>query len=211
MKKILLTIIIITAFMGCSKYIQDTVTSPCDFPSAIGNTYSRKDTLEKMLQQYTKMGIPGGVIALYSPAEGYWGTGSGFSKIETKTPMQICQLQYLQSVTKTYLAVVLLKLHEEGKINLDAPITQYLPEKYSRYIDKAFTMSVRNLLNHTSGMPDYLESPVYTTYVLQHPDHLFTSDEFLGYIKGKKQQFTPGSKYEYSNTNFHVLALIAHL
>jgi D-alanyl-D-alanine carboxypeptidase len=209
MKNILLGIVIIASLAGCSKYMQDTITSQCNLPTGIGNTYAKKDTLEKMMQQYIKLGIPGLAIAVYTPTEGYWGTATGFAKIETKTPMQLCHLQYLQSVSKTYMAAAILKLHEEGRINLDAPITTYLPEKYSKYIDKASSMSVRNLLNHTTGMPDYLESPVYITYVLQHPDHFFTSDEILGYIKNKKQEFTPGTKFRYSNTNFHVLTLIA--
>jgi D-alanyl-D-alanine carboxypeptidase len=107
------------------------------------------------------------------------------------------------------MAVAILKLQEEHRIDLDAPITTYLPEKYSRMIDKAASITVRHLLNHTSGMNDYLESPVYISYVLQHPDYLFSSEEIMGYIKGKKQRFAPGSKYQYCNTNFHVLALIA--
>jgi D-alanyl-D-alanine carboxypeptidase len=210
MKKILIiSIVIISLLAGCSKYTQDAITAPCELPTGIGNTYAKKDTLEKIMQQYIKLGIPGLAIAVYTPTEGYWGTATGFAKIETKIPMQLCHLQYLQSVSKTYMAAAILKLYEEGKIDLDAPVTQYLPEKYSHYIDKASTMSIRNLLNHTSGMPDYLESPVYITYVLQHPDHFFTSDEILGYIKNKKQEFTPGTKFRYSNTNFHVLTLIA--
>jgi D-alanyl-D-alanine carboxypeptidase len=209
MKKILLGIVIIASLSGCSKYIQDTVTSQCDSPGGIGNTYSKKGALEKIMQQYVKLGIPGLAIAVYTPTEGYWGAATGFAKIETKTPMQLCHLQYLQSVSKTYMAVAILKLHEEGRIDLDAPITTYLPEKYSKYVDKASTMNIRNLLNHSSGMPDYLESPVYISYVLQHPNHLFTSDEILGYIKNKKQEFVPGTKFRYSNTNYHVLTLIA--
>lgn len=209
MKNLILSIAILLMLPGCSKYTQDTVAPQCDFPGGIGNTYPKKDTLEKIMNQYLQQGIPGLAVAIYTPSGGYWGTSMGFAKVETRTPMQLCHMQYLQSVTKTYLAAVILKLHEEGKINLDAPITQYLPEKYIQYIDKASSMSVRNLLNHTSGMPDYLESPVYVTYVLQHPDHFFTSEEFLSYIKNSKRQFAPGSKFEYSNSNYHVLALIA--
>jgi len=210
MKTKLLIVVAISILTGCSIYRQETVTLPCDFSGRINSTYSKKDTLEKIIQQYVKMGIPGLVIAIYSQTEQYWGTTAGYSKIETKSPMQLCNLQYLQSATKMYMAVAILKLKEEGKIDLDAPITNYLPEKYSRYIDRAATMQVRNLLNHTSGMPDYLENPAYVTKVLQHPDHFFSSDELLTFIKNEKQQFIPGSKFEYSNTNFLVLALIAN-
>jgi D-alanyl-D-alanine carboxypeptidase len=210
MKKILLGLAIISSLTGCKKDAEgNPAISPCDLSSAINNSYSKKDTLEKLAREYAQMGIPGLVIGVYTPTEGYWGTASGFSETETQTPMQFCNLQYLQSVTKTYLAAAILKLHEEGKIDLDAAITTYLPQHYWQYIDKASTMTVRNLLNHTSGMPDYLENPSYISYALQHPDHIFTSEEFLSYIIGTNQQFKPGSKFEYSNTNYHVLALIA--
>ena len=199
----------ILVLAGCSKYMQDAVTAACDTPMATSNAYNKKDTVQKLVQQYAVIGIPGVVVALYTPTYGYWGTSAGYAKIETQTPMQLCHLQYLQSAAKMYMGAAILQLHEQGKISLDAPITQYLPEKFSRYIDKAATVSVRNVLSHTSGIADYLESPVYITYVLQHPGYLFTSEELLGYITNKNQQFTPGSRFEYSNTNFLILALIA--
>ena len=209
MKKILPAILFALILSGCSKYMQDTLSTQCSTSPILGNSYSRKDTLIKLIEAYTKKGIPGTAIAIYTPSEGYWGMSSGFSKIETKTPMELCNLQYLQSAAKMYMAVAILKLNEEHRINLDAPITNYLPGKYSSNIDNASLISVRNLLNHTSGINDYLDSPEYMAYVLQHPDHLFTSEELLGYIKTKKTRFTPGAKFEYSNTNFHILALIA--
>ena len=208
MKKFLLSLATICTLASCSKHQPVPNASGSDFPPAIDTSYSKKDTLEKLLQQYVKLGVPGAVIAVLSP-EGYWGASKGFSKIETQSPMKLSQLQYLQSISKTYMATAILRLFEEGKISLDAPITQYLPEKYSNYIDKAETIKVRNLLNHTSGVPEYTDDPVYLTYLLQHPDHSFTTEEFLGYIKSKKQKFVPGSKFDYTNTNYHLLALIA--
>jgi len=208
MKKTLLGVTFFLLLVSCNKAQQYPPISTTANGSVNNSTYSKKDTLQKLAEEYTKLGIPGLVIGVYTATDGYWATASGFSETETKTAMQTSNLQYLQSVTKTYLAAAILKLREEGKINLDAPITTYLPQHYWRYIDKAGTMTVRNLLNHTSGMPDYLESPAYVSYALQHPDHIFTSDEFLSYIKGTSQQFTPGSKFVYSNTNYHVLALI---
>ncbi len=207
MKNILLSLAMLAMLTSCKKNETNIPLIPgCHVPQ--GSNYSKKDTLDKLAKAYAERGIPGLTVAVYSP-EGYWGTAAGFSETETQTPMQLCNLQYLQSITKTYLAAAILKLHEEEKINLDAAITTYLPQQYWQYIDKASTMTVRNLLNHTSGMPDYLENPSYISYALSNPDHIFTSDEFLSYIKGTNQQFTPGSRFEYSNTNYHVLALIA--
>ena len=107
------------------------------------------------------------------------------------------------------MAVGILKLHEQGKIELDAPMTRYLPEKYSRYVTDAEKISVRMLLNHTSGIPEYNAAPAYVTRLLQHPDHPFTPEEYLQYIEGKPLSFAPGSRYSYRNTNYVLLALMA--
>ncbi|MCB0376728.1 MAG: beta-lactamase family protein, partial [Sinomicrobium sp.] len=69
--------------------------------------------------------------------------------------------------------------------------------------------TVRMLLNHTSGVPEYNYAPAYVTYLLQHPDHYFTAEDYLGYIKGKPLDFAPGSRYSYRNSNYVILSLIA--
>ena len=131
-----------------------------------------------------RSGVPGAAIAIYANGK-FWTTATGFAKLEDQTPMQTCHLQYLQSISKTYMAVAVLKLYEQGKINLDAPITQYLPAKYSNAITDAHKITVRMVLNHTSGIPEYNFAPAYVTYMAQHPDHLFTPDDYIGYIKHK--------------------------
>jgi D-alanyl-D-alanine carboxypeptidase len=206
MKKILSTVVAVIVVISCTRSNHYSDTAGCG--DRINNAYSKKDTLERMLQQYAGLGIPGLVVAVYSP-EGYWATAKGFVNVETKKPMDLCKLQYLQSIAKTYMAFAVLKLQEEGRIDLDAPITRYLPARYSKYFDKPETVKVRNLMNHTSGIPEYTDVPEYIAYLLQHPDHSFTSEEFFGYIKNEKQRFIPGSKYAYTNTNYHLLALIA--
>ena len=64
------------------------------------------------------------------------------------------------------------------------------------------------LLNHTSGIPEYNSQPAYVTYLLQHPLHTFSTMDYLNFIKGQSLQFTPGSKHQYTNTNYVLLALI---
>src|SRR5438309_11524299 len=103
MKKFLLSLATICTLASCSKHQPVPNASGSDFPPAIDTSYSKKDTLEKLLQQYVKLGVPGAVIAVLSP-EGYWGASKGFSKIETQSPMKLSQLQYLQSISKTYMA-----------------------------------------------------------------------------------------------------------
>lgn len=193
---------------GCSAYQQGLPIAACAGEEDIINPgYSMAGKLERAMQQITRSGVPGCAVAVYSE-EGWWAGASGLAKIEGGAPMQACHLQYLQSVAKTYMAVAVLKLYEQGKVNLDAPFTEYLPKKYSRYITDAGRITVRMLLNHTSGIPEYNFSPAYVICLLQHPDHLFSPEDYLKYIDGKPLDFEPGSRYSYRNTNYVILALL---
>ncbi len=194
-------------FSSCNKYIADFKTASCPDPQH-NFKYSKAAELEKALDELVQKGVPGVVLAVQSD-EGFWATAKGYARIEDKTPMQLCHLQYLQSISKTYMAIAILKLHEEGKIDLDEPITKHLPQQYHQYINGAEKVTVRMLLNHTSGVPEYNFQPAYVSYLLQHPDHYFQPEDYLKYIGGKKLVFTPGSKHVYTNTNYVILSMIA--
>ncbi len=169
--------------------------------------YTKANELNTVLNNLVSHGVPGIAMAVYS-SEGWWQSSAGFAKIETQTLMQPCHLQYIQSIAKTYMAVAILKLHEEGKINLDDPITKYLPQKISDHISNAYKITIKMLLNHTSGIPEYNSQPVYITYLLQHPAHYYEPEDYLKYIHDKPLDFTPGSKYSYRNTNYLLLSLV---
>lgn len=193
--------------VSCKKEKWEAEDPQCTLTESINTQHPKGQKLKNILNQYTSKGIPGIALAIRTQ-EGYWATGSGYSKIETRTPMLPCNLQYSQSVSKTYMAVAILKLYEEGKINLDEKITVYLPENIHTKIKDAEKITVRMLLNHTSGIPEYNSQPAYVTYLLQHPLHKFTTLDYLNYIEGKELQFEPGSKYRYTNTNYELLALM---
>jgi D-alanyl-D-alanine carboxypeptidase len=106
------------------------------------------------------------------------------------------------------MAVEILQLKEQGKIDLDAPMTKYLPSKYSRYIKNPSSVTIRMLLNHTSGVPEYNEAPAFVSNVILHPLQNFSSEDCLKGINGMDFQFSPGSKYKYTNTNYLLLSLI---
>ncbi len=181
---------------------------PEDNSIAINTTYSKAAAIDATLLKLTQLGVPGVSLAVYSK-EGWWTTSHGYAKLEGQVPMQGCHLQYLQSISKTYMAVAILKLVEQGKIDLDQSMATYLPKHISQHIAQAEKISVRMLLNHTSGIPEYNLQPAYVSYLLQHPQHLFQPEDYLHYIHQKPLDFPPGSKYSYRNTNYLLLAMMA--
>ncbi|MEP7373903.1 MAG: serine hydrolase domain-containing protein [Chitinophagaceae bacterium] len=179
-----------------------------DLGVTINYNYSKAAALDSILKHYTKEALPGACVAVYSEAEGWWAGAQGYANVETKRPMENFHLQYIQSVSKMYMAIEILQLKEQGKIVLDEPMTKYLPEKYSRYIKNAGAITVRMLLNHASGIPEYNSNPRFLSGVIQHPLDNFSGEDCLESIAGEESRFTPGSKYEYVNTNYLLLSLI---
>jgi CubicO group peptidase (beta-lactamase class C family) len=105
------------------------------------------------------------------------------------------------SVSKVFTAVAILQLKEKGKLKLDDPLARYLPG--FRYPD----ITIRHLLSHTSGLPDY---ELYEKLVDQSPEKVFSNRDILPALdlREKPLYFKPGEKWQYSNTNFSLLALL---
>jgi len=204
MKKIMISSWVVVS--GLSLFGQSPKN--CKPDVAINAAYSKAGALDSILKHYTTNMIPGASVGVYSEKEGWWVGAQGYADLEKKLPMTNCHLQYLQSISKSYMAVEILQLKEQGKIDLDAPMTNYLPAKYSKYIRNASAVTIRMLLNHTSGIPEYNEAPAFVSNVILHPLQNFSSEDCLKAINGMEFQFSPGSKYKYTNTNYLLLSLI---
>ena len=208
MKKIFLTTVLaILVFIIHAQPVPISAKAETDAPAR--SSFSKASAIDSIIKRYTSNGIPGASVAVFTEQEGWWTGAAGYAKIETKTPMDPHHLQYLQSIAKSYMAVAILKLYEEGKIELDAPITKYLSSKFTKCIKNAHSITIRMLLNHTSGVPEYSTHPAFVSYVMLHPTQVFNVEDALKYISDEELQFTPGSKHAYVNTNYLLLAMIA--
>jgi D-alanyl-D-alanine carboxypeptidase len=208
MKKYTFTLLTLWFFLiSTSGFAQDYHVAKCE-KSAEDNQRIKSSKLQKVLDKLTATGIPGVVAAIYEDGK-LWTLSSGLAKIEGQVPIQPCHLVYTQSIAKSYMAVVIMQLMEEGKIDLTAKISEYLPLKMSSMITGADKITVKMLLNHTSGIPEYNSQPTYVTRLLQNPERIFQPTEYINYIQGKELDFEPGSRYSYRNTNYVLLALIA--
>ncbi|MGC4036120.1 MAG: serine hydrolase domain-containing protein [Chitinophagaceae bacterium] len=210
MKKILTSLpISLFVLISFGQQTENKKLTACDIGVVINKNYSKASVIDSIIKEYTPAFLPGVSIAIFSDAEGWWAASEGYARVETKTPMDNCHLQYVQSVSKMYMAVEILQLKEKGKIKLDDPMTTYLPAKYSKYIKGADKITVRMLLNQTSGVPEYNSNPSFVEHVMMHPSLPFTQEDCLKSINGEDLQFAPGSLYRYTNTNYLLLSLIA--
>ncbi|TWV53470.1 beta-lactamase family protein [Streptomyces misionensis] len=111
------------------------------------------------------------------------------------------------SNTKAFTAVVALQLVAEKKIALDAPVDTYLPGLLRGEGIDGRHITIRQLLQHTSGLPEYLESPVFADFPAVRYRYFEPRDLIDGAL-AQKAHFSPGAKWEYSNTNYLVAGLI---
>ncbi|MGQ2984122.1 serine hydrolase domain-containing protein [Flavobacterium sp.] len=149
--------------------------------------------------------FPGLSLSVKSGTESYT-LVAGDAKMDEQ-PMQAASLHYMQSISKTFTAVAVLKLKEEGKINLDAKMNTYLPASVCDNLVNGNIITVRQLLNMTSGLPDYIDNDQFFNDALSGPLPM-PSAQVLSYVYGKPANFSPGTSFGYSNINYHLLALI---
>ncbi|MET8863511.1 serine hydrolase domain-containing protein [Nonomuraea sp. NPDC004580] len=110
------------------------------------------------------------------------------------------------SNTKTFTAVTILQLVGEGKVKLDGPVEKYLPGLLRGKGVDGRRITVRQLLQHTSGLPEYTDFLAKGALPYQHT--YFQPRDLLDMALKKKAQFAPGTKWSYTNTNFLVAGLI---
>lgn len=146
--------------------------------------------------------IPGVVVGVWAPGQGTHVKAYGTADIETGEAMQTADRVRIASITKTYVATVILQLVDEGKLSLDETIERYLPQ-----IPNAQGITIRELLNHTSGLYDY-EDQAFMRSVAQNPMKAWTPAELINVAVSHPPAFAPGSSCVYSNTNYTALGMI---
>ena len=127
---------------------------------------------------------------------------SGVADIADGTPVTPDTAFALASVTKTFTSALILQMVEDGDVELDASVLEYLP---GLRVDPKVT--IRMLLDHTSGLRDYFFHPAIDRILTDHPDRIWSEAESFKYVG--KPYFKPGRGWHYSNTNYLVLGMVA--
>lgn len=161
---------------------------------------TKKQRVDQIIQQFMKnTGLPGLAVGIVHQHEIIVADGYGVKNIETKEPVKEGTLFHMASVSKTFVASAVMQLVEQGAISLDSKIADLIPY-FQMKDERASEITVRELLNHTSGMPDEedyeWDSPVYEEYALEH---------YVRGIQGKRLDAAPGVQFSYSNIGYEIL------
>lgn len=145
---------------------------------------------------------------------GVWASTSGVGDLESGAPRGKNDRFRVGSITKSFVATVLLQMEAEGRLDLDDTVERHLPGLVRGNGNDGRRITVRQLLNHTSGLFDYLADDEYSrTYLrgdgyLEHRYDTLPPEKHVAVALAHKPLFEPGAKHSYSNTNYILAGLI---
>ena len=153
--------------------------------------------------------FPGLSAAVYYGTNNSFTAVSGYADIEKSILLQPGDCLMQGSVGKTYVSAMALQLVKNGKINLDKKVSTYLGH-YAWYyrIPNATDITVRMLMNHTSGVMRYEFKEQFTKDLTFFPDKVWAPEDLLRYILDEKAPFKAGEGWDYSDTNYILLGMI---
>jgi len=154
-------------------------------------------------QAVAQAGIVGQTVGIISPL-GTWFGASRFSNLEKQTPMLPFDLLPIASVTKTFTATTVLQLAEEGKLSLEDTMGKWLPDSIVDNITDGESITIRQLLNGTSGILDVPnKSPSFVQDSSNNLYKIWSPEEVVAYAYGQERE-----PWDYPNTSFLLAGMI---
>ncbi|MGE7647283.1 serine hydrolase domain-containing protein [Peribacillus frigoritolerans] len=168
------------------------------------STQRDHSSVKQAMRDTLHLGFPG-ILVKTSEGGKTWSYAAGIADLSTKKPMKTDFRFRIGSVTKTFTATVVLQLAGENRLNLDDSIEKWLPGVIhgNGYDDKQIT--IRQLLNHTSGIAEYTRSKDFD---MMDTKKSYTVDELVKMGISLPPEFAPGKGWSYSNTGYVVLGIL---
>jgi D-alanyl-D-alanine carboxypeptidase len=203
---ILASILLALAPTGTFSWVQPPIPEAAE---AIP-TQELRSRLQSVLDAFHEGGsLPGASAAVSLPDGSVIAVTTGEADTVRHIPMTPEARMLQGSVGKTYFAALALRLVGEGRLDLDARVSEYLGHlDWYRRVPNAGGITVRHLMTHTSGVMRYEFKPAFTSDLTAQPDKSWRPEELLSYVLDEAPSFAPGEGWEYSDTNFILLGMI---
>jgi CubicO group peptidase (beta-lactamase class C family) len=163
-----------------------------------------EEELDSVLQEIIdRWDIPGLAVGIVQDNEIVYARGFGVQNVDTRAPVTPDSVFCVASISKAFVATAVVQLAQRGMISLDAPLVDYLP--YFRLDDERYPLlTIRQMLSHTSGMPDSDE--IEYTELLAHPEYdAAAAERYVRRLNHRKLAAAPGERFLYSNIAYNVL------
>lgn len=182
-----------TAFLAVIAFV-------ATFAVSFGQTKTAQ--LDELLNKYTEYGQFNGSVLVAEKGKVIYKKGFGMANMEWDIPNAPDTKHRLGSITKQFTAMLIMQLVAEGKLDLQAPVSKYLPN-YSKVNGDKIT--IHQLLTHTSGTPNYTSFPDFFKDMSRNP---YTPTEMVKMFADSTLSFTPGEQFTYSNSGYILLGAI---
>jgi D-alanyl-D-alanine carboxypeptidase len=197
------------AFLFIALLFASTVASGQSAAAKTDVVELKKELQQKLDAWHTAGSFPGATLGVVLPNGESFGLSVGYSDRTTKSLMKPDDRMLAGSTGKTFAAAAALELVRARKIGLDDRIEKYLgKEPWFSRLPNARDITVRQLMNHTSGLVRYEFKEQFTKDLSAQPDKTWKPVELISYVLDEKPPFAAGTSWEYSDTNYIVLGMI---
>lgn len=193
---------IVTArrWIACLSLAATLAVGTISTPSLLAQDHAAR--IDATLQRFHETRNFNGSVLVAEAGEVILKKGLGYANMEWRVPNTPDTKFRVGSVTKQFTAILILQLVEEGLVDLDGRITDYVPD-YPR--PQGDLVTIHHLLNHTSGIPSYTGLPGFMEENTRDP---FVPDSLVAIVSGMPLEFEVGTEYRYNNSGYFILGLI---
>ncbi|MEO0896202.1 MAG: serine hydrolase domain-containing protein [Bacteroidota bacterium] len=175
--------------------------------SLTDSTHTKHNLYQNLLDSYAQDSFVGISLLIEKPGEGRWQGASGFADIESQIEMNPCHLHHAASIIKTYIAVLILQLQEEGKLSIEDGLSAYIDPDILSRIPQAEDIRIKHLLQHRSGLIDVFEASFLLDF-LNQPTKSYSMEESIRYVYGTQAAGAVDERYYYGDANYILLSMI---
>jgi D-alanyl-D-alanine carboxypeptidase len=162
---------------------------------------------QQLIESKISEDVPGIILLVNTPERQFIGS-AGVSDTDNQTPMQTTDVFSIQSAGKVITALLAAQLHDEALLNLDDSLDTWLPLELLDQIQYSEQITLRQLLNHSSGIADYNKNEMLVQDVLANPEVQRGNVDLVNYALNKTADALPGAGFHYSSTNYALAGMI---
>ncbi|OII63725.1 peptidase [Streptomyces sp. CC53] len=180
--------------------------------SGKGAAHHRHDAVREALEETVRAGAPG-VLVQVRDRHGVWNGSAGVADRTTGRERGARDRYRVGSITKTFVATVLLQMEAEGRLDLDDIVEEWLPGTVRGHGHDGRRITLRQLLNHTSGVYSFTSDPDFAQKALgpgflRHRYDTWTPEQLVAVAMRHEPDFAPGQGWNYSNTNYVLAGMV---
>lgn len=198
-------LLVVGVFTSCTE--ADIVATDSISCSVEQDSHPKSDAFLDLMELYRAKGLPG-ISVLIEDSSGTFISASGYADIESGVKFSPCHPSKAASITKLMVGVLTMMLQEEGVLDIDDPIADYIDADILSKLDNSEGKTIRDCMSHTTGIFDLITSSEFYLAVLNEPNKVWRQEELLKYAYNQGEvKFEAPFTASYSNTNTALVSM----